>query len=101
MQADCCRSRGRVARRAGLSILPGVLLVLAPKCPLCIAAYLAAFGLSTGAASAVAPWLRPGAALLFGIAIAVTVYELARRAHSKMRSGSPRNSKCIVSSSSS
>jgi hypothetical protein len=53
---------------------PGLVLALAPKCPLCLAAYLSVFGVGTGVAAAVAPWLRPVAiALLVVIAIATAV----------------------------
>ena len=69
---ECC-GRSRVARRAGWSVLPGLLLALAPKCPLCLAAYLSVLGVGAGAAQAIAPWIRPVAASLLVLALGLTV----------------------------
>ena len=67
----CC---ARPARTARWMLGPGLVLALAPKCPLCLAAYLSAAGVSAGAAAAVAPWLRPVAiALLVVLTIATAV----------------------------
>lgn len=63
MTGQCCRG-GRTSRRltsrlstTAASILPGALLVLLPKCPLCLAAWLAAAtGVSFSAAGAA--WVR-------------------------------------------
>jgi hypothetical protein len=50
---------------------PGlVLAVLAPKCPLCVAAWLAALGLGT----TLAPWLKP---LLLACALGLLAASLA------------------------
>ena len=46
-------------------------LTFLPKCPLCIAAYLASFGLSAGLAGAAAPLVRPLAVALLIAAVAV------------------------------
>lgn len=56
----------RLRRTSGAaSSLAGLLsLVLLPKCPLCIAAYLAGLGLGTGAAAFAAPLVRPLAIVL-------------------------------------
>jgi hypothetical protein len=58
MIAQCCAGGGpsrRLARRlygAAASILPGALLVLLPKCPLCLAAWLSvATGIAVPAAA--------------------------------------------------
>lgn len=60
MIADCpgCAppkpgSRGRSGARAKLrwlALLPAVLYAVAPKCPLCLVAYLSAFGVTVGVA---------------------------------------------------
>ena len=48
------RERGAWAALAG-----GLLVVLLPKCPLCLAAWAGAVGLTLGATASVAPALRP------------------------------------------
>ncbi len=85
MARECCSSRRldkRVARAASWSILPGLLLALAPKCPLCLAAYLSVLGVGAGAATLISPWLRPVAiALLLAIGMATILawYRNGRR----------------------
>lgn len=51
-------SRART-RLPWLGLLPGILYVLAPKCPLCLVAYLSAFGVTFGMASLALSVLRP------------------------------------------
>lgn len=58
----CCAPTGRVRRGllASRWLVPGALLALLPKCPLCFAAYFAAatgIGLSAATASHVRTWL--------------------------------------------
>jgi hypothetical protein len=60
MAGQCCTGEGpsgRLARRlfvAMASILPGAVLVLLPKCPLCLAAWLTVItGVSAAAAASV------------------------------------------------
>lgn len=57
----------RLAPRAGRTLAATLGLLLLPKCPLCIAAYLVGLGLSSGAAAFAAPFVRP-LALIFVIA---------------------------------
>jgi len=56
----CCGGQQRRSRRGRfaslLTLAPGVGLALLPKCPLCLAAYLAPFGLGMAAAGTLAPW---------------------------------------------
>lgn len=84
MTAQCCTGGGpsrRLARRlsaAAASILPGAALLLLPKCPLCVAAWLT---LVTGIAvpAAAARGLR-GLIVLFWItALALATAYLVRR----------------------
>ena len=82
MKPDCCtreRAPKRIAKTAGLSLFPGLLLVFAPKCPLCLAAYLSVFGIGAGAASLVAPWIRPFAIALLVLIAAATLYRTLTR----------------------
>jgi len=69
MIADCpgCAPDGadvRKPRRAGarlpwLGVIPAILYALAPKCPLCLVAYLSAFGVTVGMASVALSVLGP------------------------------------------
>lgn len=52
------RSRAR-ARLPWLGLLPAILYALAPKCPLCLVAYLSAFGVTVGMASLALSVLGP------------------------------------------
>jgi hypothetical protein len=77
MNGPCCRGSAR--RRAGFtaSILPGAMLMLLPKCPLCLAAWL---GLVTGVGvSAVAATYVRGAMAMLCVAGLAFVSCLALR----------------------
>ena len=71
-------SGGR-AGRAGASLGTLALLALVPKCPLCVAALLSSLGLGMTAATALAPFARPGAVVLAASAIALLGWLEARR----------------------
>ena len=76
--------RQRLARTGSpASSLAALLsLVFLPKCPLCIAAYLAGLGLGTGAAAFAAPLVRPLAvvlALMAGAALLRSGWRYYRR----------------------
>jgi hypothetical protein len=72
----CCdvqaaQRRGAPVRRwfgAGGSIGPGLMLVLLPKCPACVAAYLAVWT-GAGLAAPVAEYLRPLLGVIFGASL--------------------------------
>lgn len=70
---DCCSTRR--ASSLGLVAVPA-LAALVPKCPMCVAVYLTAFGVS----ASWAPWLRP-VALVAGVLalVALGVAVAARR----------------------
>lgn len=79
MSAACCAvpQNRRKARRwfgVGGSVGPGVLLVLLPKCPACVAAYLAVFT-GAGLAGPVAEYLRPVMAVVFAASVIYIVAE--------------------------
>jgi hypothetical protein len=50
----------------GTSFGAALVAVVVPKCPLCVATYMAGFGLSASAAQATAPYVRP---IALGLAI--------------------------------
>jgi hypothetical protein len=67
------------------------LTALAPKCPLCLAAYLSLFGIGGAAASVVHPLLRPLGALLVALAVATLLRHWlgTRRRVSRLGFGAP------------
>jgi hypothetical protein len=75
MTGQCCTGGGPSARRlsgATASIVPGALLALLPKCPLCIAAWLTAVT-GVGFPPAGVTWLREIIVVFWAGALAVTV----------------------------
>jgi hypothetical protein len=64
----CCGREATVARRglwkhASGGVLPGALLVLMPKCPMCVAAYIA-LATGVGVSVSTAAYLREGMLVL-------------------------------------
>ena len=73
-----CRCTGR--RAAGLAgwALPTAALALMPKCPACVAAYVAA-GTGLSMSLPAAAWLRTGCILLCAASISVVAATAVRR----------------------
>ena len=84
MTADCpgcapaaadVREPGRArARLSWLGLLPGILYALAPKCPVCLAAYLSAFGVTFGMASLALSILGPLAVISVVLALGFAIW---------------------------
>jgi threonine/homoserine/homoserine lactone efflux protein len=100
MTAHCCAQRGGLpplARRlseAAASMLPGLGLVLLPKCPLCLAAWLT---IATGVAvsAAVAAWIH-GLIVAFGVAVVAFVAVQMIRRRERARETGGRTSACAA-----
>lgn len=83
---DCCCSPDRPAPPKGrrplfgsvLSLVLGVLAALAPKCPLCLAAYLSIVGVGVTGAGRLAPILFPVGLALIAVSIAGAALTLKR-----------------------
>lgn len=81
------RDRARRVRALMPSLAATLGLVLVPKCPLCVTAYLTGLGLSAGVTAWVAPLVRPGAIALSVCALALAL--LAAFRWLAVRSGRP------------
>ena len=57
--ADVREPRRARTRLPWLGVVPAILYALAPKCPLCLVAYLSAFGVTVGMASLALSVLGP------------------------------------------
>ena len=91
MIAQCCAGGGRrrlLARRlygTAASILPGAILVLLPKCPMCLAAWLTVVTGIAVPAAAVAP-LRGLMVAFWAAAVALAATQILRRRASRQTS---------------
>jgi hypothetical protein len=72
-----CRPSRRLSRVAA-SILPGVVLVLLPKCPLCLAAWLTVVT-GVGFSAAGAAWVRGMLVVFLVAAVALLAAPIVRR----------------------
>jgi hypothetical protein len=76
---NCChvqpdkKPQRSLLRKASGCVGSGTLLVLLPKCPLCIAAYLAVWT-GAGAAITIATRLRPLLEILFAASVALLLF---------------------------
>jgi len=90
MNAQCCTGGApsrRFARRLSgtvASILPGAVLVLLPKCPLCLAVWLTAVT-GIGVPAVAAAHLRGMIAALWAAAVALAAAQIVRRRLSRRR----------------
>lgn len=75
-----------LATRAGRTLAATLGLILLPKCPLCVAAYLVGLGLSSGAAAFAAPLVRP-LAWVFVVATCAGLAFGAWKRHAQRRRG--------------
>jgi hypothetical protein len=73
-----CRPTGRRVAGVAGSVLPGAALVLMPKCPMCVAAYVAA-GTGLSLSLPAAAWLRTGSILLCVASISLVAATTIRR----------------------
>ena len=84
MTAQCCTGEGpsrRLARRsagAAASILPGAMLVLLPKCPLCLAAWLTVVT-GVGVSATAAAHVRGLIVVVWVVAAALAAVQIIRR----------------------
>jgi hypothetical protein len=72
---------GRLSPRlskAAASILPGAVLVLLPKCPLCLAAWLT-FATGVGFSAAGAAWVRAIVLIFWIVAVVLAAASFVRR----------------------
>ena len=73
--------------RAASSFGAALIAILVPKCPLCVAAYLAGFGLSAAAAARAAVFVRPSALVLAAVTLVALAFGVWQR---RTRTSAPR-----------
>jgi hypothetical protein len=84
MFPQCCAGEGssrRLARRfrgATASLLPGAVLMLLPKCPLCLAAWLA-MATGIGVSATAASRIRAIIVILWAVGVALAASQFIRR----------------------
>ncbi len=88
----CCGRKAAAARRgfwkrASGGVLPGALLVLMPKCPMCIAAYIA-LATGVGVSVSTAAYLREGMLMVCALSLAYLTVRYFRGIASLKRVGS-------------
>jgi hypothetical protein len=72
--ADVQAPRRARAKLPWLAVFPAVFYVLVPKCPMCIVAYLSAFGVTVGMAGVALSVLRPLAVALVVLALGFALW---------------------------
>ncbi|MDB4956031.1 MAG: hypothetical protein JWO36_3600 [Myxococcales bacterium] len=84
MQCNCKTKAGKRTQRSMLSaIVPAIVLVLLPKCPLCIVAYAACVGV--GLSVSTAAMLRGAIISICGVALVALVARAAKRGYRTRR----------------
>jgi hypothetical protein len=73
-EVDVRKSSPARAKLPWLAFLPVIAYALAPKCPLCLVAYLSAFGVTVGMASVALSVLGPLAAASVVLAIGFVIW---------------------------
>ena len=66
-------------RRTRAMVVSSALLAIAPKCPLCLSAFLGTFGVATLPASAYRAWLAPLTAIWLSLTIGMVAFNSGRR----------------------
>ena len=81
-KADVGKPRRARARLPWLGVVPAILYALVPKCPMCLAAYLSAFGVTFGMASLTLDVLGPLVAASVVLALGYALWPLVVRRRS-------------------
>ena len=81
----CCSSRKSTTRHLAAGVVPGLILLLMPKCPACLAAYFA-FGAGLSLTLSDAAALRVVLLTLSALALVLLAVSLFRQNHHPSRS---------------